>query len=195
MANKTSKGKKKNAGKKKSPAKSSRTKVKAKAAVKSKPPKKKKGTVKAKAKPAARKPRGRANAGELVSYEPRGLGARSGGQSGDTQGIAARPDVDSESVEQLLEEGQSYEAEVVEGAWKMLLIRTRERCALGKSERMTCPRNIAIRIIERHRLLPACDASNAHRNHLGHPWPVAPRGGARAARDRPYRARGRRRRS
>lgn len=115
MANKTSKGKKKNAGKKKSPAKSSRTKVKAKAAVKSKPPKKKKGTVKAKAKPAARKPRGRANAGELVSYEPRGLGARSGGQSGDTQGIAARPDVDSESVEQLLEEGQSYEAEVVEG--------------------------------------------------------------------------------
>ncbi len=114
MANKTSKGKKKNAGKK-SPARSSRTqKVKAKAAVRSKP-KKKKATVKAKAKPAARKPRGRANAGELVSYEPRGLGARSGGQSGDTQGIAARSDVDSESVEELLEEGQSYEAEVVEG--------------------------------------------------------------------------------
>ncbi len=115
MANKTSKGKKKNAGKKKSPAKSSRAKVRAKVAVKSKPPKKKKATVKAKAKPAARKPGGRANAGELVSYEPRGLGARSGGQSGDTQGIAARPDVDSESVEELLEEGQSYEAEVVEG--------------------------------------------------------------------------------
>lgn len=115
MANKKSKGKK-NAVKKKSPAKSSRTqKVKAKAAVKSKPPEKKKATVKAKAKPAARTPRGRANAGELVSYEPRGLGARSGGQSGDTQGIAARPDVDSESVEELLEEGQSYEAEVVEG--------------------------------------------------------------------------------
>ncbi|MGB2633021.1 MAG: hypothetical protein WAM58_03710 [Candidatus Acidiferrum sp.] len=116
MANKKSKGKKKSAGKKKSPAKSSRIqKVKAKAAIKSKPPKKKKVTPKAKAKPTPRKPRGRANAGELVSYEPRGLGARSGGQSGDTQGIAARPDVDSESVEELLEEGQSYEAEVVEG--------------------------------------------------------------------------------
>jgi hypothetical protein len=110
MANKKSKGKKK------SPAKSSRIqKLKTKAAVKNKPPKKKKVALKAKAKPAPRKPRGRANAGELVSYEPRGLGARSGGQSGDTQGIAAKPDVDSESVEELLEEGQSYEAEVVEG--------------------------------------------------------------------------------
>jgi hypothetical protein len=110
MANKKSKGKKK------SPAKSSRIqKLKTKAAVKNKPPKKKKVALKAKAKPAPRKPHGRANAGELVSYEPRGLGARSGGQSGDTQGIAAKPDVDSESVEELLEEGQSYEAEVVEG--------------------------------------------------------------------------------
>jgi hypothetical protein len=110
MANKKSKGKKK------SPARSSRIqKLKTKAAVKNKPPKKKKVALKAKAKPAPRKPRGRANAGELVSYEPRGLGARSGGQSGDTQGIAAKPDVDSESVEELLEEGQSYEAEVVEG--------------------------------------------------------------------------------
>ena len=117
MANKKSKGKKKSASKKKKLAKSSRIqKVKARAAVKSKPPKKrKKAAVKAKAKPTARKPRGRADAGELVSYEPRGLGARSGGQSGDTQGIAARPDVDSESVEELLEEGQSYEAEVVNG--------------------------------------------------------------------------------
>jgi hypothetical protein len=110
MANKKSKGKKK------SPAKSSRIqKLKTKAAVKNKPPKKKKVALKAKAKPAPRKPRGRANAGELVSYEPRGLGARSGGQSGDTQGIPAKPDVDSESVEELLEEGQTYEAEVVEG--------------------------------------------------------------------------------
>lgn len=117
MANKKSKGKKKSAPKNKKRTKSSGTqKVKARVALKSKPPKKKKkATVKAKAKPSARKPRGRANAGELVSYEPRGLGARSGGQSGDTQGIAARPDVDSESVEELLEEGQSYEAEVVSG--------------------------------------------------------------------------------
>jgi hypothetical protein len=67
------------------------------------------------AKPARRKSRGRPDVGELVTYGRRGMGARSGGQSGDTQGIAGRPDVDSESVEELLEEGQSFEAEVVEG--------------------------------------------------------------------------------
>ncbi|MGB7434125.1 MAG: hypothetical protein WBW49_01805, partial [Candidatus Acidiferrum sp.] len=31
------------------------------------------------------------------------------------QGLPVRPDVDSESVEELLEEGQSFEAEVVDG--------------------------------------------------------------------------------
>jgi hypothetical protein len=61
------------------------------------------------------KPRGHADTLDLVSFGRRGLGARSGGQSGDTQGISAGADVDSESVEELLEEGQSYEAEVVEG--------------------------------------------------------------------------------
>jgi saccharopine dehydrogenase-like NADP-dependent oxidoreductase len=52
---------------------------------------------------------------EAVSYGRRGLGARSGGQAGDTQGISARVGVDSESVEELLAEGQSFEAEVVNG--------------------------------------------------------------------------------
>ena len=59
--------------------------------------------------------RGRAGAGELVSYEARGMGARSAGQSGDTQGLSARPSADSESVEELLEEGQSFEAEILNG--------------------------------------------------------------------------------
>lgn len=59
--------------------------------------------------------RGRANQAELVSYRARGLGARSGGQAGDTQGIPSAVDVDSESVEELLEEGQTFEAEVVSG--------------------------------------------------------------------------------
>ena len=59
--------------------------------------------------------RGRANSVELVSYGQRGLGARSGGQSGDTQGISGVVQTDSESVEELLEEGQSFEAEVVAG--------------------------------------------------------------------------------
>jgi hypothetical protein len=58
---------------------------------------------------------GRGEPGELVAYEMRGLGARSAGQAGDTQGISARPTVDSESVEELLEEGQSFEAEILHG--------------------------------------------------------------------------------
>jgi len=75
-------------------------------------------------KPGARQPvarrtrqavRGTAELGELVAYDPRGMGARSGGQAGDTQGISARPTVDSESVEELLEEGQSFEAEILNG--------------------------------------------------------------------------------
>jgi hypothetical protein len=45
----------------------------------------------------------------------RGLGAISAGQSGDTQGLSRATDVDSESVEELLEEGQTAEAGVVGG--------------------------------------------------------------------------------
>jgi hypothetical protein len=59
--------------------------------------------------------RGRREPGELVAYETRGMGARSGGQAGDTQGISANPTAGSESVEELLEEGQSFEAEILSG--------------------------------------------------------------------------------
>lgn len=52
---------------------------------------------------------------ELAAYEKRGLGARSGGQSGDIQGLPTSAEEDSESVEGLLEEGQSFEAEVLNG--------------------------------------------------------------------------------
>jgi hypothetical protein len=45
----------------------------------------------------------------------RGLGSASGGQSGDTQGLSRKENFDSESVEELAEEGQSFEAEVVGG--------------------------------------------------------------------------------
>ena len=45
----------------------------------------------------------------------RGTGSASGGQSGDLQGLSRRPGADSESVEELLEEGQYHEAEVVSG--------------------------------------------------------------------------------
>ena len=43
------------------------------------------------------------------------MGSASGGQSGDTQGLSEKEDVDSESVEELAEEGQDFEAEVVSG--------------------------------------------------------------------------------
>jgi hypothetical protein len=40
-------------------------------------------------------------------------GSESAGQSGDTQGLSDIEDVDSESVRELLEEGQSFEAEAI----------------------------------------------------------------------------------
>lgn len=50
-----------------------------------------------------------------VAYEPTGLGARSGGQSGDLQGLSNLAGADSESVDELLEEGNAFEAEIVKG--------------------------------------------------------------------------------
>jgi hypothetical protein len=45
----------------------------------------------------------------------RGLGSEAAGQSGDTEGISEEAEADSESVEELLEDGQAFEAEVVSG--------------------------------------------------------------------------------
>lgn len=45
----------------------------------------------------------------------KGLGPSAGGQSGDVQGLSEREESDSESVSELAEEGQGYEAEVVSG--------------------------------------------------------------------------------
>jgi hypothetical protein len=41
--------------------------------------------------------------------------ADSAGQSGDTQGLSSVAEAGSESVEELLEEGQSFEAEAISG--------------------------------------------------------------------------------
>src|SRR6202453_1502942 len=41
----------------------------------------------------------------------RGLGPNAGGQSGDIQGLPRKEDVDSESVEELAEEGQAFQAQ------------------------------------------------------------------------------------
>jgi|SRR5580765_432024 uncharacterized protein YbjQ (UPF0145 family) len=46
---------------------------------------------------------------------PRGLGPESAGQSGDLQGLSDVPGADSESVEELIEEGQALEADAVAG--------------------------------------------------------------------------------
>ncbi len=43
------------------------------------------------------------------------LGPNSAGQSGDLQGISDVADADSESVKELLEDGNAFEAEVVDG--------------------------------------------------------------------------------
>jgi hypothetical protein len=42
-------------------------------------------------------------------------GSSSGGQAGDLQGLSHRADADSESVDELLEEGNAFEAGIVEG--------------------------------------------------------------------------------
>ena len=52
---------------------------------------------------------------DIVSTTKEGLGPDSAGQSGDTQGLSDVAEADSESVEELVEEGQSYEAEVIAG--------------------------------------------------------------------------------
>ena len=59
--------------------------------------------------------RGKSQAVGSVTFEPKGLGANSGGQSGDLQGLSDSAGADSESVDELLEEGNAFEAEVVEG--------------------------------------------------------------------------------
>ena len=54
-----------------------------------------------------------------MSLEPpegaRGLGSESAGQSGDTEGLSRAEEADSESVEELVEEGQAFEAGVISG--------------------------------------------------------------------------------
>jgi hypothetical protein len=59
--------------------------------------------------------RGKREIVDSVAFEPRGLGAGWAGQSGDLQGLSGREGADSESVGELLEEGNAFEAEVVKG--------------------------------------------------------------------------------
>ncbi|MGH9714232.1 MAG: hypothetical protein ACRD5M_13120 [Candidatus Acidiferrales bacterium] len=51
----------------------------------------------------------------IAAHFRKGLGPSAGGQSGDVQGLSESENADSESVSELAEEGQGYEAEVVSG--------------------------------------------------------------------------------
>lgn len=51
----------------------------------------------------------------LEPLQERGLGLEAGGQSGDTEGLSRAELADSESVEELVEEGQAFEAGVISG--------------------------------------------------------------------------------
>ena len=52
---------------------------------------------------------------DTVAFPPEEPGTRSGGQSGDLQGLSNVEGADSESVDELLEEGNAFEADVVAG--------------------------------------------------------------------------------
>ncbi len=51
----------------------------------------------------------------VPSKRLKGMGPGSGGQAGDTQGLPEDAESNSESVTELLEEGQTFEAEVIAG--------------------------------------------------------------------------------
>ena|ERR1051326_7939590 len=70
----------------------------------------------AKKKSAGKKPSGRATViPGMVTPSRQGLGPRSGGQSGDLQGLSRYEEANSESVEELIEEGNYLEADAVKG--------------------------------------------------------------------------------
>ncbi|HEY1424753.1 MAG TPA: hypothetical protein VGF20_14965 [Candidatus Acidoferrum sp.] len=107
---KKSAGKKKKAAKKKPAPKSAVRKTVAKrTALKARPVARKKLAA------AKKRLRGKNQDVDTVAFEPAGLGARSGGQSGDLQGLSNVGRANSESVDELLEEGNAFEAEVVKG--------------------------------------------------------------------------------
>jgi hypothetical protein len=110
MATKRNKKKKRSKAKKALSKKPTLKKIAAKKTVPAKKaaPKKKKRIEK-------KRVRGKSQSVETVVFEPKGLGARSGGQSGDLQGLSNLAGADSESVDELLEEGNAFEAEVVKG--------------------------------------------------------------------------------
>jgi hypothetical protein len=86
--------------------------------MKKKPPKKrpqrKRKRAKASASQKRAKGRGTRELEALKTPRARGLGSESAGQSGDLPGLSRAESADSESVAELVEEGQPFEASVVD---------------------------------------------------------------------------------
>jgi hypothetical protein len=64
--------------------------------------------------PVRRRREAAASATLASPWDARGLGPEAAGQSGDTEGLSRAELADSESVEELVEEGQAFEADVVD---------------------------------------------------------------------------------
>jgi hypothetical protein len=104
MASKKNKKKSKSKPKKSSAKKTPKKKARAKKPAPKKKPAQKK-----------RKAQGKTARAETATFEPSGQRAKSGRLSGDLQGLSDSAEADSESVDELLEEGNAFEAEAVEG--------------------------------------------------------------------------------
>jgi hypothetical protein len=113
MAKTKKKTKKKAAAKikKAAPKKMAAKKPAPKKAAKAKKPVKAKKPLKKAARRATSSPSGGGNEARPMFKGP---GPGSGGQSGDLEGLSEVESADSESVEELVEEGQDYEAELVD---------------------------------------------------------------------------------
>lgn len=59
--------------------------------------------------------RGVPSSGNAIAVMRKGPGSGTGGQSGDIQGLSNVEGADSESVEELIEDGQAYEAGIIDG--------------------------------------------------------------------------------
>jgi hypothetical protein len=105
---------KKSTARKKTPAKLTR-KTAAKKAVKRKTPARKTAASVKGRKPAKRKLHSKPRTVEPQGYRVRRPQVRTASQSGDLQGLSRTQGADSESVAELLEEGNTFEAEAVTG--------------------------------------------------------------------------------
>jgi len=125
MATKKKQSKKKKAPKKKALKKLTRKRVTLKKKPKRKPAPKgaaaktklsgKKTTARNKARSPKKRAAAKSPSVDTAAFTREGERARSGGQSGDLQGLSNREGAASESVDELLEEGNAFEADVVKG--------------------------------------------------------------------------------